>query len=387
MSKPLRDRARRGIIISRISRRKFVTRRAALLAALAVVSAPYVLRNPAYGWMHPGAPIYDTWLAVAMGDSNNGSGQYFNASYDTTSPTVFQIEHTTGWPVIVAQEPLNQLSMSANEVGPHTKLAQLLVANGRVPANIQRIIIIPNGWAGTGLSLVAGNTGYWNVNGSRQALDATNGLYATIDAAKAAYPNSQIAYFNWIEGANDGSWNQAAWTAAMQALFAEIRSRYPDSVNAPVLVTGIPPDRTNTSLGYQVNLAPIIAGQQAIAANLTRSIYIDPSAAPVLHSYLDNGFVHFNAASHRGGIPNINTTPYLWNSGTAYTPAGSFLVQKCVVASDGFIYTCISSSTGVDPSGNANPTFWSQQWDTTAAVSATDCLAYRQYQGLLSMGF
>ena len=441
---------------------------------LAAASASILMPRSASAWFPHGssASSVDTLIVPIMGDSNSGSGQYFNASYDTTRSSLHQIKHDHTFPV--AQEPLDLISMSANYVGPTTKLCQFLIDNGHVPAGVVRIIMVPCGWAGTGLS----PPGYWNVTGDRYALDGAsgipgvnNGLYGMINAAKAAYPNNKIWFFNLIEGANDGSWAASSWVAAMQAMWSEIRGVYPDSVNAPILVSGIPPDRLNTQLGYVVNLGGIVIAQQAIGSYVSGAYYVDPTTPTVLHSYLGNGFVHYSAASHRGGNYNasndkatsiasgsynsgtgvvtltlsekINAAPgrsmvisgvtgtgaftscngtftagsgtnsttlnytiatgltltitnsatgsitctngCIWYSTVTYTPAGAYIVQNCVVASDNYIYTCIAPTTGDDPT--TSPTKWTQQWDTSAIIADTDCLAYRQYQALLSAGF
>ena len=426
-------------------------------------------------WIHGAYSSADTLLVPIMGDSNSGSGQFFNATYDTTLAGLYQIKHDHTFPL--AQEPLDLISMGANEVGPTTKLCQFLINNGHVPAGVVRIVMIPCSWAGTGLSLIAGNTGYWNAAGSRWALDGGNGiavgngLYGMINAAKAAYPKNRIWFFNWIEGANDGGNTQAVETAQMQALFAEIRGIYPDAVAAPILVGGIPPDRINPQMGYEVNLNDVIAAQQNISSNISRAYYIDSTTPSVLHSYLSQNFVHYNAASHRGGAyndskntstsivsgsynsstglvtliltANINVAPgssvvisgvtgtgsfascsgsftagagtggttltyaiatgltltisnsgsgsavctngYVWNSAVTYVPAAMYTPQKCVIGSDNYIYSCLATTTGDDPT--TSPTKWAKQWDTSATVADTDCYAYRCYQALLAAGF
>jgi hypothetical protein len=325
-----------------------------------------------------------------MGDSNTGSGQYFNATYDTTRATLGQIKHDYSI-VLPSQEPLDLISMVANYVGSTSRLCQFLIDNGHVPAGVARIIMVPCGWAGTGLN--PGGNSAWNVAGTRYALDGGggipvgNGLYGMINHAKSAYPNNKIWFFNWIEGANDGSWTAAAWAAAFAALFSEVRGIYPDAVSAPILGTPYPPDRVNPQMGYEVNLQSYAQYQSAVTA-VSGGYYIDPTTPTILHSYLDNSFVHYNAASHRGGQYNIDTTPYLWSAGTTYNNPGLYLGQKCVVASDNFIYQCIGSGNiGNNPAGNAYPSLWAQQWDTSATVADTVCLAYRQYQALLSAGF
>src|ERR1039458_9492235 len=83
-------------------------------------------------------------------------------------------------------------------------------------------------------------------------------------------------------------------------------------------------------------------------SNVANAYYIDPTTPPVLHSYFGNAFIHYNAASHRGGIDNSTAGPS-WASGTAYTKAASFVEQTLVVASDNFIYSCIANTTGNDP--------------------------------------
>lgn len=362
-------------------------------------------------WFPHGAP-YDTYLAIIMGDSNSGSGECFNATYDTLSPvTVLQLKHD--FTVVRAQEPLDFLSMGttcgtntsgvSGQIGSTTKLVQMLVSAGKVPAYVQRIVIIPAGWAGTGLN-IAGNA-YWvpygeaGCNATNKcgcALDgdvnwscglaAGKGLYGMLNQAKSVYPNSKIWFINMIEGANDGGMTQANWTAAAQSLFTDLRNRYPDAVSAPILWTGIPPDKVNSSLGYTVNLGNIIAAQQAIGSNIANAYYVDPSTPTVLHSYFDNAWVHFNSASHRGGVPNIITTGKAWNSGTTYNPAAAFTAQTTVLGSDGFIYTCIATTIGNDPVTDGG-VHWSKQWDTTASVSESDSLAGRQYQQLIAAGF
>lgn len=464
-----------------------------LFGLLALILVAVV--GPSYAWLGHGAQ-YDTYLVLITGDSNSGSGECFNAANDTLAPaTVLQLKHN--FTTARAQEPLDLISIGTScganvsgvsgDVGSTTKLVQTLVANGKVPPYIQRIVIIPSSWAGTGLN-VAGNA-YWvpfgnagcnSTNKCGCALDgavnwacgiaAGTGLYGLIDHAKSLYPQSKIWFVNMIEGANDGGMTQANWTAAAQSLFTDLRSKYPDAATAPILWTGIPPDRINTSLGWQTNLTNVITAQQAIGSNISHAFYVDPSAAPVLHSYFDNGYVHFNSASQRGGTPNfilnkssgnatvaynsgtgdvtityaansnaavgstvvvsgvtgtgsfasvngtftaaagtngttvhytiatgltmttnnsgntLVTNGWVYNSAVTYAPPGSFFVQNTVVASDGFIYTCIATTTGNDPTTDGG-VHWSKQWDTTAAVNDNDSLAGRQYQQLLAAGF
>jgi len=382
-----------------MGRKLILPRRKILRAALC--AAPFVLLSkPSKAWFpHGVASTVDTLLVVVAGDSNTGSGQFFNATYDTTRPNLYQFLH--GHTTALAQEPLDMISPAgANEVGSTTRLCQFLIDNGHVPAGVVRIVMLPTGWGGTGLSLAAGNTGYWNVAGSRQALDGVagsitngsaagfNGLYGMINAAKATYPNNKIWFFNWIEGANDGSWVSPNWTNAMIALWAEVRGVYADAINAPILVTGVPPDKYNQYLG-NVNNYHMLGEQAAIGSSVSKAYYVDPSSPTVLHSYLGNAFIHFNAAAARGGVTNFNTSGYAWSSGATYnTVAVGAGDNNVAVGSDNYLYTTlIDGNIGNDPSGNAFPAKWRQNYSATETISDSDCLAYRQYQALLSAGF
>lgn len=388
---------------------------------IAVALCIAITLAPSLAWFpHGSASTIDTLLVPIIGDSNTGSGECFNATYDTlSSASVIQLKHN--FTTAQAQEPLDLISMGTScgsnvsgvsgDVGPTTKLIQLLQSNGKVPAGIVRIVIIPSGWAGTGLNVAGnaywvpfGNTGCNSTNKCGCALDgavnyacgiaAGTGLYGMISQARSLYPNSKIWFINAVEGANDGGMAAGAWQAAVTLLINDIRSKNPDAATVPILWSGIPPDRINSSLGYETNLANVITDQTNIGTYISHAYYINPSAAPVLHSYFDNGYVHFNSASQRGGVPNFITsgnntdgTPHVWSSAATYNPAGAFLVQETVLASDGFIYTCISG-----PSTNNNPTtdggvHWSKQWDTTATVAVTDSLAGRQYSQLVAAGF
>lgn len=297
-----------------LSRRNFLKGTA---ASAAVAGISPLFPNLVEAAIHGVA--YDTLLVPIMGDSNTGSGEFFDGSLDTTTPTLLQVTRSGGFTpsvLAVAREPLAEVSMGANDIGGTTKLCQLLISGGHVPPFVKQIIMVPAGIAGTGLNPAENNA--WNVNSGglagRQALDGGsetggtgNGLYGMLNQALSFHPTARIWFFVWIEGANDGGMTQGAWTSAAQALFSEIRGLYPSGALAPILFTGIPPNRVDPLLGGQVNLGGVIAAHQNIAANLSGAIYIDPNNPTVLQSYLDNGFVHFCAASHRGGTDNSNT--------------------------------------------------------------------------------
>src|ERR1035437_2383093 len=116
----------------RINRRGLLTGSTALLAS-----------SKARAWFPHGSPsssFVDTLLVPLLGDSNSGSGQHFNATYDTTRTILGQINHLHNT-VIPSQEPLDLLGMGANDVGPTSRLCQFLIDNGHVPAGVVRIIM------------------------------------------------------------------------------------------------------------------------------------------------------------------------------------------------------------------------------------------------------
>lgn len=338
--------------------------------------------------MSAACPLIDTLIVPCIGDSNNGSGEAFDATYDTSVAGIYQLKHD--FTVVQAQDPLDQRSMSS--IGSIVKTCQLLLSNGHVWPHVTRVVILPCAWAGTGATIASG--GYWNVGGVRYALDGgsglTHGYYAMVNQAKSLYPNSKIWFHDVSLGTNDGGAAAGVLSTALQNLVSEIRGIYADA-SSPFLFLGVPPDRINLLLGGQTIFTNVVSDLQNIGSHISNSYYIDPTGAA---SYFDNGWVHFNAATHRGGVENFNTaannldgTPHVWSAAANYTYAGVSGVQTTVVASDNYIYSCRQNNTNVNPAGNLNPTFWTQIRQVGRTIDVTNSLAYKKYQALLTAGF
>lgn len=443
---------------------------ARLLLILAFASGP----TPPTSARIQGPFAVDTLIVPIIGDSNNGSGQFFDATYDTSVAGIFQLKQN--FTVVQAREPLDQISMGLGDVGPTTKLVQLLVANGHLLSGVTRVVILPTAWAGTGMNPVGNNA--WNVAKGgccgRLALDGNGsnvtGLLPMINKAKQLWPKNRIWFWQVIIGANDGGASQVNETTWIQQLFSELRRTYPSDASAPAIFTGIPPDLMHSLLGSRVNLGNVSAALQKIGSFVSNAYYVDPTGLP---SYLNNAFFHYSAAAHRGGTENYSKTPrsvsissgsynsgtglvtltlpsdvfaapgssvtvsgatgtgsfsgingtftagpgtggttlsymiatgltmtitnsgrgavtcnncYNWNATTNYVYPGAYISKTVVIASDGYLYSCIANNTNKDPAGNTQTSFWTQIRPYVQTFSDMQSLAGKQYTVLLSAG-
>jgi hypothetical protein len=235
-------------------------------------------------------------LAVVAGDSNAGNGKFFDASLDVRDSNVFQIKHdlTT---VQIATEPLDNAGIPARCVGSTLALCRLLSQRGKIPTGY-KILIVPCAWAGTAFA------NYWATTGNRYALDGGggigNGLYAMVNAALALDSRNRIWFFDWNHGENDNT-TQDVYQNNMIATWGEIRSRVSTALRAPILVAGEPPNRSNPLLGHTPNPG-VDAALRNVATYLDSSIYINSDDLTAIDN--TSGYVHFPAASHRGGTNN-----------------------------------------------------------------------------------
>lgn len=370
-----------------------------LLLALALVAGP--ISSPVAVAYFPHGAV-DTLLVIAMGDSNSGSGECFDASLDTlSSSNIIQLKHD--FTTAVAREPLDQTSMgtscganvsgTSGQIGPTTKLVQLLAANGKIPNGVTRVVIIPTAWAGTGVTLAS--CGYWNPASTTSTCPGTSctggcalqggsglthGFYSMLDRAKATWPNNKIWFYNYIMGANDGSVARATVEANIQALFTDIQSHYPDAAAAPILMTGIPPDRTDVQLGDTLNLGNVVAALQNIGTlggSVSKAHYIDPTS---LHSYFNNAWVHFNAASHRAGADNsrLNISTSI-ASGSSYNSGTGDVTLNLTSATTGAAVgssVTVSGATGTGSFASINGTV------TVTSVPSSTQIVYNIASGL-----
>lgn len=289
-------------------------------------------------------------IVVLAGDSNSLQGQQFDSSIDTTLANVLQL-NTTFNGTLTASEPLvNNHGGSGGsivDVGSTLKLCQQLVADGLKPPGFTNVIIVQTSWAGTAF------LNEWATTGTRTALGAitdngVNTFYGMVNAALGLTAGNRIWFFDWNHGMNDGGQTQAQYQANMVATWGEIRANVATATFAPILVAGGPPDRSDADLGGQVNLGGVLAAQAAVESYLPNSYYVDPTG---LHSYMDNLFVHFSSASHRGGTDNSNTANATRASGSWYWNAGdTYAAADHVFGSDNWCYKFVGST------GASNPT-------------------------------
>lgn len=328
--------------------------------------------------------IEPSLIIPILGDSNAGSGESWTSSDDVTHSQVLMLDRNslnTTPATMLATETLLQngshgnAGMSSSVVGDSVALAKLLAQRGNIPQGFANIILVGAAWAGTAFP------GQWAITGARAALDGSNGFYSMVEAALGLNSGNRIWFFDWVFGANcfgDGSFESES-----QALFTEIRSSakgLAGAAAAPILVTGIPPDRV--TINGSTGSGSVTGPQQTCSSWLPNSYYVDPSG---LHSYMDNGFVHFNAASHRGGTDNSKTTTASYTSGTWYWDnTVTYASGNFVLGSDNWCYkSLINSNLGNDPTTD-NGTHWQigggsktvgYQWGQTV----TNPLSERKY--------
>jgi hypothetical protein len=335
----------------------------------------------------------------SMGDSNTNEGQYYDYSLDTTNANVFQ---WNGSAAVLASEPLDNPGGDTipHHVGSALKLCIRLQERGYVPAGCSPLIV-PLAYPGT--SMANG----WGVNSnSFKALDPA---ITALQAAVAYSGFGRMWFFDWNHGMNEFPPDNTleGYRANMIAMWAKVRSMVPGSSRAPILVTRIPLDPFDPLV---TGLTPptMIEAEKDVASYLYNSAYIDPTssvsmvgadptvAAAVaanggpenLHSYQGNNFIHYSACSHRGGANNAD---YLGaNNSFTYNPAFSYLAgtagSDSAIGTDRFIYMCISSCTGIDPSFNANPTHW-RNTTITYDQNVLYPLSERKYTALLNLGW
>ncbi len=304
-------------------------------------------------------------IVPIAGDSNSINGESLSATPDdVTNSSVLMLNIATvgGTPATrLAKETdleggtYGQGSGSGGVFAASTfALCKALLAAGLMPSGYDNVILVPTAWAGTAF------LNYWATTGNRYALDGgggrTHGFYDCVNAALGLSTGNRIWFFDWGHGMNDGGQTQTQYQNNMLATWGEIRSTLSGgAAYAPILVTGGPPDRIDPDLGAQTNLSGVFAAQAAVESYLPNSYYVDPTG---LHSYCNNRFVHFSAASHRGGVDNSSLTSaryanssWLWDAGTAYLALNSGVDNNAdyVIASDNWCYRCISNSTGNDP--------------------------------------
>lgn len=330
-------------------------------------------------------------IVPIAGDSNAGHGSAWISSDDNTVSNILMLDNTTvgGTPsTILATETAldgtgskGNASMGGNTVGSALALVKLLVARGYKPPGYTNVILVGGAAAGTAF------LNEWATTGSRTALNA---FESYVDAALGLTSGNRIWFYNWDHGENDGGQTQAQYQNNMIATWGEIRARYGSNggLYAPILVSGCPPDRQDSDLGRQVNMGGPIAAQQNIANVLQNAIYIDPTG---LNSDFEQGFVHFSAASQRGGADNSSLTnasrtsgSYLWNAGDTFT-TGAQATDLAVDDQDSdWVYRYIGASPS---SSTSRPHTDATNWRKTNyqyGKTVTDPLSEKKFRAIIS---
>lgn len=314
-------------------------------------------------------------IVPIIGDSNAGFGGVRLSSDNDTNPMIWMLDRSTlgSTPAIVAASELlledssrgNTMGGVVTTVGSSLALIKLLVERNKVPAGYDKIILVGTAWAGTAM------VNYWAVTGNRYALDGggglTYGFYAMVNAALGLDPANRIWFYDWAGfGANcSGDSNFQSEVAAM---FAEMRSTLRTGASAPVIVTPSPPDRATIGLGGATGLSAITAIQANCADWLPNSYYVSAVGLP---SEMGNNqpFIHYSAASARGGVDNSATTNTNYTSGTWFWDASeTYAINNFVLGSDNFCYKSkVNGNINHDPvtDGEVNWTKTTYQYGTT----------------------
>ena len=256
-------------------------------------------------------------IVGCAGDSNAAIGKFgLNEGTDLAGSRIFTFRSTwtgagafTGTPTInAADEPLDHKGMGSGTlasgtglVGSTVALCRLLRDRGKLPDGFD-ILIVPAAHAGTAFADYWATTPAYvdGVTGGRRALTP---FIDALTYAMALHASNRMWFFDWNHGANDSSQTQQQYTDNMVATFAEIRSTIATASRTPLLVSGIPPNHVDPLLGGDTtHHTGVIAAQQAIAANVPDSIYVDVTGLTSIDN--TNDYVHFAAVDHRGGTNN-----------------------------------------------------------------------------------
>jgi hypothetical protein len=327
-------------------------------------------------------------VTLPISDSNQGSGESWLSSDDVIDPSIFMFDRstTTTTPTIIpAQESIlnahngskGNISMIANSVGDTIALCKLLIQRGKLPVGYDKIIIVGTAWAGTAFP------GYWAVTGTRYALDGGGGLdhgyIAQVNAALGLDPANRIWFHDSSFGANCGG--DASFQSEFIATTAEVRGLR-TGASAPILLTPSPPDRANAALGGATSLAALTAIQANCANWLPNSYYIDPTGLPSEMGGIQS-FIHYSAASHRGGVDNSGLTTTLYNGSWIWDSTVTYAAGNHVLGSDNFCYNSVGNGNiNIDPTtdGGVHWTKTTYQYGRTIS----NPLSERKYSAIVN---
>lgn len=330
-------------------------------------------------------------IVPIIGDSNSCFSGVRIAADNVTDSAIWMLDRAslaTTPAIMLATEVLLEDSSRGNLVGTATPntligstlaLIKLLVARGKVPSGYDKVVIVGTGWSGTAM------VNQWAVTGTRLCLDGGAGelgFFTMVQAALALDSANRIWFFDQAGfGANCSG--DAIFQSEQVAMWAEMRSTLRTGLSAPVLITPPPPDRAAVALGGATGLVTITSILANCANWLPNSYYCDAVGLP---SEMGNTqpFIHYSAASQRGGVDNSTTTTSLYSSGSwIWSSSVTYAAGNHVLGSDNVCYNSVGNGNiNHNPvgDGGVNWTPTSYQYGRTI----TDPLSERKYRAIVN---
>ena len=256
---------------------------AGALVALTLIVGFYPIEVSSRGNFSGGNyPTVCSEIILDVGDSNSRSGLAANGSagYDATidvqNNLVVEFQnaqmgagkfHTT------ILNYLLQYSVNANPnplVGPAQTFARdYYVPNKLTPGHNVMVVAVAEG--GTGLV----SDGFWEA--SPLGLGVSNAV-ARVNQAIAQNACNSLKVILWTTGANDAinATSQSAYLTAFATTAAYFRANITGATNVPILIQPLVPAWVATNVA---TFGPTSAALAAIPANISKTGYVDPTAA------------------------------------------------------------------------------------------------------------
>lgn len=291
---------------------------AAFLIALALCPIEVSSRGNLSGGNYP---TVCSDIILQVGDSNSRSGLAVNGSagydpaIDVQNNLVVEFQnaqmgagkfHTT------ILNYLLQYSVNANPnplaIGPAQTFARDYYVPNKLAAG-RNVMVVAAAEGGTGLV----SDGYWEA--SPLGLGVSNSV-ARVNQAIAQNACNSIKLILWTTGANDAinATSQSAYLTAFATTAAYFRANITGATNVPILIQPLVPAWVATN---SATFGPTSAALAAIPANVSKTGYVDPTAAGLSGNILGQTAVPYHLTA---GAQRLIGNPGFANAWTNLSP-------------------------------------------------------------------